>query len=124
MRHVLDHEEGFLFMKLEDAKGEDLGVPESAIHRLSWGRTVIPGLPVVRVLARGVEHAEGTHPIPVALRITRDEHHESDMEHLVLALSEQLVATVTVIYTGVFPPPKTDGDGAWSAIPQGDSATL
>lgn len=117
MRQVLDHEEGFLFMKLENADGEDVGVPESALHRLSWGRTVIPGLPVIRVTARGIVRAEGTHPIPVACRITRDADHESDMEHMVLALSQQLAATATVIYTGVFPPvsERSGGFGAWIA---------
>lgn len=115
MRRVLDHDEGFLFMKLEDADGEDIGVPESALHRLSWGRTLIPGLPVIRVLARGITRAEGTHPIPIACRIKRDDDHETDMEHMILALSQQLAATVTVVYTGIFPPsPKESRQfGAW-----------
>lgn len=115
MRQVIDHEQGFLFMKLEDADGEDVGVPESAMHRLSWGRTVIAGLPVIRVTARGIARAEATHPLPVACRLTRNAEHEADMEHMILALSQQLAATVTVIYTGVFPPKpeRSDRFGAW-----------
>lgn len=103
-------------MKLEDSEGEDVAVPQEALQRLSWGRTVIPGLPVLKVVARGIAHAEGTHPVQVALRITRDADRESDMEHLILALSQQLAATVTVVYTGIFPPPveRPNGYGAWN----------
>ncbi|WP_433584245.1 hypothetical protein [Microbacterium hydrocarbonoxydans] len=115
LRTVLDHDEGFLFMKLEDADGDDVAVPDSALHRLSWGRTVIPGLPVIRVLAPGIARAEGTHPVPVVLRIKRDEQHESDLEHMIFALSEQLFATIFVVYTGKFPPPseRSARYGAW-----------
>lgn len=101
LRRVLDHAEGFLFMALEDAEGEDMGVPESAIHRLSWEKTLVVQLPVVHVGAPGVHSARATEPVPTALRIIRDQHHEADMENMVLALSEQLVATVTLVYTGV-----------------------
>lgn len=88
-------------MALEDAEGEDMGVPESAIHRLSWEKTLVVQLPVVHVGAPGVHSARATEPVPTALRIIRDQHHEADMENMVLALSEQLVATVTLVYTGV-----------------------
>lgn len=115
LRRVIDHDNGFLFMKLEDATGEDLGVSDSAIHRLSWGRTLVEGLPVLRVNARGIARAEATDPVPVTVRLRRDDDHESDMEDLVHALSSQLATTLAVIYTGAFPQPRREYFGAWGA---------
>lgn len=104
LRRVVDHVTGFFYFDLADEAGNDVAPTEASIHLLSRNRDVIAGLPVAVIHHRGIARARSTEPVRDCFRINRGDD-ESDLEELLLALNQQIVATVMVIYTGHFPPP-------------------